>query len=66
MGVIESNPIPGSIGTYTGRGAPTNDTTFKAVAPVGALYLDLTNGIEYICTLSTASNITWVKVGLQT
>jgi hypothetical protein len=66
MGVIESNPIPGSLGLYHGAGAPTDDQTFKGVAPVGAQYVDTASGIQYTCTVSTATNITWVKIGLQT
>lgn len=57
-------PMP-TYDEYYGAGAPTNDSTFLGVAKVGATYSDTTNGKLYICTVSTASNITWVVVGSQ-
>lgn len=64
MAIIETNnPMPGNV--YRGDGAPSNDSTLLGTAPIGATYHDYTNGKLYICTVSTAANITWVVVGAQ-
>jgi hypothetical protein len=62
MAVIEiMNPTAGVMRFYY-AGAPTNDSTFLGVAPVGAILQDTTNGDLYICTVSSSTNITWDKV----
>lgn len=64
MAVIEvTNPLGGL--RYYNAGAPSNDTTFLGVAPVGSTLQDTTNGKLYVCTVSTATNITWVVAGSQ-
>jgi hypothetical protein len=54
-----SNPMPGM--QFYKAGAPTNNVTYLGVAPVGATLQDTTNGVLYMCTVSTASTITWVS-----
>jgi len=66
MPVIELvNVIEGCYGPFNGAAAPTANVTLLGRAPVGATYMDTTTGILYACTVSTASVITWVKVGSQ-
>ena len=71
MPIIETGGyiVPGS---GTGRplrlaGAPTVNVTFLGIAVVGSKLIDITNGIDYICTATNGtSTITWTKVGVQT
>jgi len=66
MPVIELvNVIEGCMGPFSGAAAPTANVTLLGRAPVGALYVDTTTGIWYTATVSTASVITWTKIGSQ-
>lgn len=49
----------------SGAGAPTNNVTGLNFAGIGALYIDVTNGVLYINTTAMATP-TWVTVGSQT
>jgi hypothetical protein len=67
MAVMESgtNVMPG-YGLLRLAAAPVNNTTFLGTANVGQQAVDLSTGVVYVCTVSTASVVTWVKIGLQT
>jgi hypothetical protein len=47
--------------TWPNAGAPTNNVTFLGVAKVGDLLSDTTNAQLYVCSVSTATAITWVQ-----
>lgn len=50
---------------FSGAGAPTDNVTGLNFAGIGALYIDVTNGVLYINTTAMATP-TWVTVGSQT
>jgi hypothetical protein len=46
---------------FRNAGAPTNNVTFLGVAVRGDLLSDTTNANLYMCTVSTATTITWAQ-----
>jgi hypothetical protein len=71
MGLREQAVIRGKHGIglqhpFILSGAPVNNQTLLGRAVVGSKLLDVTNGVDYVCTATNGtSTITWTKTGTQ-